>query len=130
MTASRWSAPPAGSSSGGGPAGAAPARTPLVVPTEVPPTTVLPRDEGAEGVPRPGGPVAARRDLLAGAHSVDERIRQLEQRLLAEAAGDPHRERDLQAHLAHARTRFASATVRQFLPILIEREVRRRIAGH
>ena len=131
VTAPRSSSPPAGSSPGGGPAGAVPTRTPLVVPTEVPSTTVLLPDGGAEGAPRLApGPVAAHRDLLAGAQSVDERLRQLEQRLLAEAAGDPHRERDLQAHLAHARARFASATVRQFLPVLIEREVRRRLAGH
>jgi hypothetical protein len=57
--------------------------------------------------------------------SVDDQILRLESRLLAEAGGDPDREQALLGHLARARAHFASATVRQFLPILIEREVRR-----
>ena len=38
-------------------------------------------------------------------------------------------EQSLRLHLAQACAHFASATVRQFLPILVEREVRRRLAA-
>jgi hypothetical protein len=62
-------------------------------------------------------------------HSVDQQILRLEARLLAEADGDPDLEQTLRLHVAQACAHFASATVRQFLPILIEREVRRRLAA-
>ena len=60
---------------------------------------------------------------------VDDQLLRLESRLLAEAAGDAELEQTLRAHLAQARAHFAAATVRQFLPILIEREVRRLLAA-
>jgi hypothetical protein len=60
---------------------------------------------------------------------VDDQLLRLEARLLAEADGDRDREQAVRGHVAQARVRFASATVRQFLPILIEREVRRRLAA-
>jgi hypothetical protein len=50
-------------------------------------------------------------------------------RLLVELGGDRAVEQDVRRHLAHARARFASATVQRFLPILIEREVRSRLSG-
>ena len=58
----------------------------------------------------------------------DQQLQRLEAQLVAEAGGDPDREREVRFHLAHARARFASATIRQFLPILIERAVRQRMA--
>ena len=60
---------------------------------------------------------------------MDDQLLRLETRLLAEADGDPDTEQNLRRHLAQARALFASATVRQFLPILIEREVRRRLTA-
>jgi hypothetical protein len=51
----------------------------------------------------------------------------LESRLLAEAGGDPVAEGDVRRHLADSCMRFATAPVRHFLPILVEREVRRRL---
>jgi hypothetical protein len=77
-----------------------------------------------------GGTVTgARAGILGGLVTVDEQLRRLESRLLAEAGGDPAREQALRRHLTTARDRFASATIRQFLPILIERDVRRRLAA-
>jgi hypothetical protein len=67
--------------------------------------------------------------LLGSVQSVEQQLRRLESRLLAEAGGDAVIEQDVLRHMALARARFASATVQQFLPILIEREVRRRLAG-
>jgi hypothetical protein len=64
-----------------------------------------------------------------GVRTIDDQLRRLEMRLLAEAEGDAAREEDLRRHVELARARFESATVRQFLPILIEREVRRRLAS-
>jgi hypothetical protein len=75
--------------------------------------------------PRAGGEAAA----ATGGRTVDDQLRRLEARLLAEVGEDPDRERTVRGHLAQARARFASATVRQFLPILIEREVRRLLAA-
>lgn len=51
----------------------------------------------------------------------------VEARLLGEVAGDPVASMAVRSHLAVARARFADATVTQFLPILVEREVRRRM---
>jgi hypothetical protein len=67
--------------------------------------------------------------LLGAVQSVEEQLRRLEARLLAEAGGDLVREQAVLRHMTTARARFESATIRQFLPILIEREVRRRLAG-
>jgi hypothetical protein len=106
------------------------------------------RDSDASG-PQPGipGPVqpftpaappgptsgvlatSTRAGLLGGVQTVEEQLRRLEARLLAEAAGNRAMEQDVQRHLTLARARFASATIRRFLPILIEREVRRRLSG-
>lgn len=70
-------------------------------------------------------PVPPRADVVRGGASVDEQLRRLELRLLAEADGDPAAERDVRRHLADSRTRFETARVRTFVPILVEREVRR-----
>lgn len=68
-----------------------------------------------------------RAGLLGGTAAVEEQLRRLESRLLAEAGGDPAVERDVRRHLADSCTRFATAPVRHFVPILVEREVRRRL---
>jgi hypothetical protein len=72
---------------------------------------------------------STRAGLLEGVQTVEEQLRRLEARLLAEAGGDRAMEQDVRRHLTLARARFASATIRRFLPILIEREVRRRLSG-
>jgi 2'-5' RNA ligase len=66
--------------------------------------------------------------LLEGVQTVEEQLRRLEARLLAEAGGD-RAEEDVRRHLTLARARFGSARIRQFLPILIEPDVRRRLTG-
>jgi hypothetical protein len=66
-------------------------------------------------------------DVLGRAASVEEQLRRLELRLLAEAGGDPAVERDVRRHLAESCARFETASVRLFVPILVEREVRRRL---
>jgi hypothetical protein len=77
--------------------------------------------------PRPtsGAQLGARR---GPARSVDEQLRQLEARLLAEADGDAAAQDAVRRHLTVVTARFDNATIRQFLPVLIEREVRRRLA--
>jgi hypothetical protein len=72
-------------------------------------------------------PLSTRPDVLGRAASVEEQLRRLESRLLAEAGGDPAVERDVRRHLAESCARFETARVRLFVPILVEREVRRRL---
>jgi hypothetical protein len=72
-------------------------------------------------------PVSTRPDVLGSAASVEEQLRRLESRFLAEAGGDPAVERDVRRHLAESCARFEAARVRLFVPILVEREVRRRL---
>jgi hypothetical protein len=74
-------------------------------------------------------PSADRTPPAAPGSAVDDQLRRLEARLLAEAEGDADLEQSLRLHLAQACAHFATATVRQFLPILVEREVRRRLAA-
>ena len=70
---------------------------------------------------------SGRAGLLGGTATVEQQLRRLESRLLAEAGGDPVAEGDVRRHLADSCMRFATAPVRRFLPILVEREVRRRL---
>ncbi len=58
---------------------------------------------------------------------VGGQLARVEARLLGEVAGDPAASTAVRSHLAVARARFADATITQFLPILVEREVRRRM---
>jgi len=60
---------------------------------------------------------------------VEEQLRRVAARLLAEADGDPVQQDLVRGHLARATARFAAAPIRQFLPILIERDVRRQLAA-
>jgi hypothetical protein len=53
----------------------------------------------------------------------------LESRLLAESGEDRAGQEDVRRHLALVHSRLDTATVRRFLPILIEREMRRRLSG-
>jgi hypothetical protein len=81
-------------------------------------------------VPTPGEATvpAPRRPPGDRGPSVDEQLLRLESRLVAEAGGDPELERRVREEVVVARARFDGATVRRFLPILIEREVRRRLS--
>ena len=72
-------------------------------------------------------PVSTPPDVIGRAASVEEQLRRLESRLLAEVGGDPAVERDVRRHLAESCARFETAPVRLFVPILVEREVRRRL---
>jgi hypothetical protein len=60
---------------------------------------------------------------------MDDQLARVEFRLLAEAGGDPDVERHVRGELLIVRARFAGSTVQRFLPILIEREVRRRLSA-
>ncbi|HEV7210548.1 MAG TPA: hypothetical protein VGN47_02415 [Blastococcus sp.] len=71
---------------------------------------------GAPGPVRSAGPTEAQ-------------LGQLLARLLADANGDPAHERAVREHLAASCQRYATARVREFLLILIERDVRRRLSG-
>lgn len=89
-----------------------------------------PREVPAVPVRRDAPPVPApRRPPADRGPSVDEQLRRLESRLVAEAGGDPERELRVRCELTAACARFDGATVRRFLPILIEREVRRRLTA-
>lgn len=78
--------------------------------------------------PAPGNPaVVPVRRRPPSTDPVDARLEKLEERLLVEAGNDPAAVLAVGSHLAAARARFAGATVRQYLPILVEREVRRRL---
>jgi hypothetical protein len=89
-----------------------------------------PRDVPALPVRRDTPPVPVpRRPPADRGPSVDDQLVRLEQRLLAEAGGDPDVERRVRGQLVLARARFDGATIRRFLPILIEREVRRRLSA-
>jgi hypothetical protein len=85
---------------------------------------------GSAPAPRPAAgnpatvPVQRRPPATDG---VDARLEKLEGRLLAEVGDDPAAVLAVRSHLAAARARFAHATVREYLPILVEREVRRRL---
>ncbi|MET0765155.1 MAG: hypothetical protein ABWY29_09840 [Blastococcus sp.] len=72
-------------------------------------------------------PLPPRRNVLGSPASVEEQLRRLESRLLAEAGGDPAVERDVRRHLAESCARFETARVRLFVPILVERAVRHRL---
>jgi hypothetical protein len=84
--------------------------------------TLIPEQRSDSGVPRlerePGG---------GNQVDVEEQLRRLEVRLLAEVGGDPAVESAVRRHLHASCARFATARVRTFVPILVEREVRRRL---
>ena len=83
----------------------------------------VPVRRDAPPVPAPRRPPADR------GPSVDEQLVRLERRLLDEAGGDADVEGRVRGQLVLARARFDGATIRRFLPILIEREVRRRLSA-
>jgi len=60
---------------------------------------------------------------------VEQQLLRLEERLVAGVQRDPAAERDVRRSFALARARFAGATVRTYLPILVERDVRGRFPG-
>lgn len=65
---------------------------------------------------------------LPDADGVERQLAQVERRLLSEAGGSHAREHQVHEQLALARARFSSATVRLYLPILVERVVRRQLS--
>ncbi len=70
---------------------------------------------------------STRSESLVGAGAVDGQLRRVESRLLALAGGDPALEHEIRRYLADSCARFETARVRQFVPILVEREVRERL---
>ena len=58
---------------------------------------------------------------------VDVRLERVESLLIALAGGDPALECDVRSYVAQSCARFATARVRQYVPILVEREVRDRL---
>lgn len=99
-------------------------------------TTTVPTAAGPDGdrpVPAagdtPGTPAARAGRSAYRDPSVDDQLARLEQRLLSEVGEDPDLQRRVLTELADVRSGFADATVRRFLPILVEREVRRRLAA-
>src|SRR4051812_30422978 len=99
----------------------------MTAPTVPAAATPLRRSDEARPPPAPRAPVRA--GFFAAAGTVEDQLSRLEIRLLAEAGGDPAAEQDVRRRLGVARARFAGATVRRFLPILIERDVRRQLDG-
>ena len=79
----------------------------------------------AEAVPRASSTGAADH----GTELVEQQLIRLEERLLAEVQGDPAAERQMRQYFGLACAHFAAATVRQYLPILVERDVRGRFSG-
>jgi hypothetical protein len=85
---------------------------------------------GGEVVPRGRvgtEPASSAEAAARGTDQIERQLLRLEERLLAEVTGDPAAERDMRRCLALARAHFAEATVRQYLPILVERDVRGRL---
>src|SRR4051812_15349100 len=63
----------------------------------------------------------------SSAAAVDLRLQRVESRLIALAGGDASLEREVRRYVAESCARFTTARVRQFVPILVEREVRDRL---
>jgi hypothetical protein len=80
---------------------------------------------GRAGDPPAAAPATAHR----ASELADQQLLRVEARLLAEAKGSPAAEEDTRRWFALACERFAGAPVRQYLPILVEREVRERLRG-
>ena len=80
----------------------------------------VPVQRTGPGTPRGSG-------ILGGIAAVDTQLERLEARLVAEAGGDPAIEQVVRRYLADSSARFAAARVRQFVPSLVEREVRERL---
>jgi hypothetical protein len=72
-------------------------------------------------------PAAAPATAHRGSELADHQLLRVEARLLAEAKGNLDVEEDTRRWFALACARFAGAPVRQYLPILVEREVRERL---
>lgn len=92
-------------------------------------STVLPP---VHGPTPPSRPAVTARGVDALLHPttpahLEEQLDRVEARLLREAGDDVAAQLDVRRQVAAARERFATATVTQFLPILVEREARRRM---
>lgn len=84
--------------------------------------TLIPEQRSDSEAPRPERPLGRTNQV-----DVDEQLRRLALRLLAEVGGDPAAENAVRRHLDASFAVFATARVRQFVPILVERDVRRRL---
>jgi hypothetical protein len=103
-------------------------RAELLIPAPVVPVRETPQGS-SDHAQLPAGGRPSRGGLFGGVGTVEDDLTRLEIRLLADAGGDPAAEQDVRRCMDAARTRFAGAKVRRFLPILIERDVRRQLAG-
>ena len=91
--------------------------------------------DGSVGPPPPRAELIRPQDTGRTAHGgtpfdstgVDVRLQRVESRLIALAGGDAALECDVRSYLAQSCARFAAARVRQYVPILVEREVRDRL---
>jgi hypothetical protein len=70
---------------------------------------------------------ASRSGVSFPSGAVEAQLQRVEARLVGLAGGDPVLERDVRRYLRESCARFATARVRQFVPILVEREVRARL---
>jgi hypothetical protein len=80
-----------------------------------------------EAAPREDTGRSLRSGVSLSSAAVDVQLQRVEARLIALAGGDAALERDLRRYLVESSARFATARVRQFVPILVEREVRARL---
>jgi hypothetical protein len=98
----------------------------LLTTTQTVPSGEAPWSDKAQPV---AGAARAHGGFFGTAGTVDDQLSRLEIRLLAEVEDDPVVEQHVRRLLSLAHARFAGATVRRFLPILIERDVRRQLDG-
>jgi hypothetical protein len=71
----------------------------------------------------------AARSAPVWSDAIEAQLAQVEARLVAELGGGEFTMRVLREHMAQARHGYSGARVHTFLPILIERELRRRLHG-
>ena len=81
----------------------------------------------AEVPPPQSAPRGARPARPLPHDAIEQRLHRVAERLLAEADGDPARQETIRSSLADAHARFATAAVRDYLPILVERAVRQQL---
>jgi hypothetical protein len=80
-----------------------------------------------EAAPREDTGRSLRSGVPLSSAAVDVQLQRVEARLIDLAGADPELERDVHLYLRESCARFATARVRQFVPILVEREVRARL---
>jgi hypothetical protein len=98
----------------------------LLIPSPTVSPEALPQG-GISDARSPSGGRSMGNGFVGASGTVEDQLSRLEVRLLAEVVGDRVAEQDVRRRLDAARARFAGAKVRRFLPILIERDVRRQL---